>query len=91
MQLFSTWTKIRFKRDCAFFHDSWRHPLIDVDVATALFILIDVDVAIIQFIYCSNSQFQAAAAATAAFLILNQIPCNYWQKKSLSFFRGFRK
>ena len=30
--------KNKFKRDCVFFHDSWRRPLIDVDVAIILFI-----------------------------------------------------
>ena len=50
MLLWSTWTTIRPKRVCAFFHDSWRRPLINVNYAITLFILIDVDVAIILFI-----------------------------------------
>ena len=91
MLLLSTWTKIICSRVCTFVQYTWRRPLINVDVAIVLFTLIEVDVAIILFINCSNSQIKAPAAASAAILILSQIPCNYWQKESLSFFRGFRK
>ena len=38
------------------------------------------------FIHCLNSQIKTPAAAAAAILILSRIPCNYWQKESLSFF-----
>ena len=74
MLLLSTWTKIRLQRVFALFHGTGRQPLNDVDVPISLVTLIDVDVAIILFMHCSNN------------FNLSQIPCNYWQKESLSFF-----
>ena len=82
MQLWSAWTTIRFKRFCAFFHDSWRRPLIVVDVAITLFILSDVNVAIILFIYTVYTpKFKVQQQLQQQFYFLSHIPCNYWQKK----------
>ena len=86
MLLLSTWTKIRLKRVFAFFHGTGRRPLIDVDVPILLVTLIEVEFAIILFMHCSNSQFKTPASASAAILILSQIPCNPGQKKIFVFF-----